>query len=119
MSRKRSSQPLLEKKIKQMESSASVLEREIGKAGLFADGVKTDFWKAMEGKFKTELEGIEMKLDNYTKLSDNEIRDCLAGRLRIRGFIGIKDFVRVKSQFQNRLTILTERIKENRAKLNG
>ena len=118
MSRKRS-QPLLQKKIAEMERAATTIEREIGKAGLFADGVKTDFWKAIETKYKSELEAIESKLDNYTQLTDNAVRDYLAGRKRIRDFLGVKNFVKDKARFQNRLTILQGRIAEERAKLNG
>lgn len=117
MSRRRSSQPLLEKKIRDMEAEAARLEREIGKAGVFADGVKTDFWKMMEEKFGMELGAIDSKLDNYVALNDNEIRDCLAGRLHIRGFLGVKDFVKARAAFQNRLTMLQGRIKDGRDKL--
>lgn len=116
MPRKRS-QPLLEKKIAEMEKTASYIEREIGKAGLFADGVKTDFWKALEGRYKDELEVIEKQLDGYAMLTDNVIRDCLAGRRRIRDFLGVRNFVKDKTQFQNRLTVLQGRIREERAKL--
>lgn len=106
-------------KLKQLRAEAQRLEREIGKAGLFAEGVKSEFWRAMEIKLKDELQGIESKLDNYRGLTDNQIRDLLADRLKTRGFLGVKDFVKAKTMFENRLTLIKARIEEQHAKLDS
>lgn len=103
-------------RVPRLEAEAKHIERELSKATIFADGVRTEFWKRTEDKFKAELEGIERGLDNYRKLSDYEIRDLLAGRANLRGFLGMRDFVKAKTYFENKLTVIRQRIQDERAK---
>ena len=105
------------KKVAMLEAEVARLEREIGKITAFAEGVRSDFWKRIEDKFKGELENIDRQLDTYRKLTDYQVRDLLADRLRLRGFIGIKDYVKTKTIFENKLTILKQKIREENERL--
>ena len=103
-----------ERRLKELEGVAKRLEREITKSSLFSEGIKGDFWKAVEGKFKMDLDSIEKALDGYRKLTADQIRDLLADRLNVRRFLDIRDYVKAKTAFENRLNVINERIRELR-----
>lgn len=97
-----------------LESQAKQIEKEVAKIAVFADGVRSDFWKRIEDKFKAQVEGLDKQLDGYSKLTNEQIRDLLANRLCFRGFLGMKDYVKAKTAFENKLTMVRQRIQEEK-----
>lgn len=103
-----------DKKLRVLEAKAKSIQREIAKSSVYADGIKTDFWRKMEEQFRGKLESIDVQLDGYRKLDDRQIRDVLADRLGLRQFVGLKNHVKAKTYFENELKIVQERIRELR-----
>jgi hypothetical protein len=97
-----------------LEVQASRLEKEIAKCSMFADGIKTDFWKGIEEKYKAKLEVVELRLDTYQSLSNEQVREVLANRLSYREFLGIKDYAKARTDFQNKLVVIQQRIRDEK-----
>ena len=106
-----------DRKLERLLRDELAIKREIAKAEVFASGVKTEFWKAIEEKFKIDQDRIEMDLDKFEENDDRKNTILLAKRFAIKGFLGIKDYAKSKQVFENALLRKQTEISDYRDRL--
>lgn len=108
-------------KLIKLEAEESLIRKEIGKTEIFAEGVKTKFWQAIEERLKPELEDIENEIDKEQKIlsagNDRKLLVLLARKSSLEGFLGIRDFAKADKFFRDRLEKKHDEIKEYRERL--
>lgn len=109
----------LEDRLKKLMHERGLIRKELENVMIFTEGVKTDFWKALEDQFKNKLLSIERNLDQFEDKTDKAIMVLLSSRKQIRGFIGIRDYSKMKTNFEKMLSRKQEEIETLTEKIDG
>ena len=107
--------------LEQLKKQETAIRKEMAKADLFAQGVKSKFWQEISLTLEEKLKRIEREIENENKIlfsgNDRKLIDLNARKQEIEGFLAIKDYIKGKEIFKQSLETKQDEIEEYEKKL--